>query len=117
MRTRNNMIRFRLSDSEVERFDRLVKKSGLSREAYLRQIIAGLQPRDQPPPDYRLMMRQLYHCGNALNQIARKANALHVIDAQKYDEAYADYRRTVEKITDAVIAPERIKTGASVDAP
>ena len=87
MRTRNNMIRFRLSDTEVERFDRLVKKSGLSREAYLRQIIAGLQPRDQPPPDYRLMMRQLYHCGNALNQIARKANTLQVIDAQKDDEA------------------------------
>ena len=108
------MIRFRLSNSEAARLDRLVKKSGLSREAYLRQIISGLQPRDQPPPDFRLMMRQLYHCGNALNQIARKAHALNVIDAQKYDEAYADYRKAVEKITNAVIVPERIKkTGAS----
>lgn len=102
------MIRFRLSDKEVERLDRLVKKSGLSREAYLRQVISGLQPRNQPPPDFRLMMRQLYHCGNALNQITRKANALHVIDAKKYDEAYADYRKTVEEITDAVISPEQI---------
>ncbi|MBR1852460.1 MAG: plasmid mobilization relaxosome protein MobC [Lachnospiraceae bacterium] len=98
-----------MSDSEVARLDRLVKKSGLSRETYLRQIISGLQPRDLPSPDFRLMMRQIYHCGNALNQIARKAHALNVIDVQKYDEAYADYRRTVEKITDAVIAPERIK--------
>ena len=109
MRTRNNMIRFRLSDSEVAKLDRLVKKSGLSREAYLRQIISGLQPRDMPPPDYRLMMRQLYYCGNSLNQIARKAQALNVIDAQKYEEAYSDYCATVKKITDAVIAPERSK--------
>ena len=103
------MIRFRLSDSEAERFDRLVKKSGLSREAYLRQIISGLQPRDLPPPDFRLMMRQLYYCGNSLNQIARKAHVLNVIDAQKYDEAYADYRKAIEKIIDAVIAPEQIR--------
>lgn len=101
------MIRFRLSDTEVERFDRLVKKSGLSREAYLRQIIAGLQPRDQPPPDYRLMMRQLYHCGNALNQIARKAHAIGVIDVQKYDEAFEDYCAIVEAIQNAVITPEK----------
>ena len=53
----------------------LVTRSGLSREAYLRQIISGLQPRDLPSRDFRLMMRQLYYCGNNLNQIARQVNA------------------------------------------
>ena len=109
MRSRNNEIRFRLNDKELTHLDHLVKKSGLSREAYIRQIIAGLQPRDLPPPDYRLMMRQLYHCGNALNQIARKAHALNVIDVQKFDEAFSDYCRTVARIEDAVIVPEQIK--------
>ena len=109
MRKRNNMIRFRLSDSELERLDRLVQKSGFSREAYIRHIIAGLQPRDLPPPDYRLMMRQVYQCGNALNQIARKAHALNVIDVQKYDEAVRDYHAALTRIEEAVIVPERIK--------
>ena len=108
MRTRNNMIRFRLSDSEVERFDHLVKKSGLSREAYLRQIIAGLQPRDQPPPDYRLFMRQFYSIGNSLNQIARKAHALNVIDTQKYDEEIAKYHDALTRVEEAVICPEKV---------
>ena len=115
MRSRNNEIHFRLNDKELIQLDRLVKKSGLSREAYIRQIITGLQPRDLPPPDYRLMMRQLYHCGNALNQIARKANALNVIDVQKFDEAFSEYCKTVTRIEDAVISPEHIKrAGASV---
>ena len=109
MRTRNNVIRFHLNDKELERFNRLVQKSGLTREAYIRQILSGLQPRDLPPPDYRLMMRQLYHCGNALNQIARKAHALNVIDVQKFDEAMADYCETVCKIQDAVLLPEKIQ--------
>ena len=111
MRTRNNAIRFRLNDAECEKLDRLVRKSGLSREAYLRQIISGLQPRDQPPPDYHPMMRQFYHCGNALNQIARKAHALNVIDAQKYDEAVQLFTDTVNALNRAVLEPERIRHG------
>ena len=55
------------------------------------------------------MMRQVYQCGNALNQIARKAHALNVIDVQKYDEAVRDYHAALTRIEEAVIVPERIK--------
>ena len=111
MRARNNMIRFRLNDKELERFNRLVQRSGLSREAYLRQIISGLQPRDLPSKDFHLMMRQLYHCGNNLNQIARKAHALGVIDVQKYDEAVAMFRDTVRQMNNDYVRPEKINHG------
>ena len=83
MSVRNHDLHLRLNDEEYNKLCKLVVKSGLSREAYLRQIISGLQPRALPPPDFRPMMRQLYACGNALNQIARKAHALGVIDVQK----------------------------------
>ena len=109
MRNRTHLLQVWLNDEEYNTLNRRCEKSGLPKSTYIRQLIHGLQPRDLPPPDFRLMMRQLYYCGNSLNQIARKANALHVIDAQKYEEAYSDYCATVEKITDAVIDPERIK--------
>ncbi len=109
MRTRTHLLQVWLNDEEYNTLNRRCEKSGLPKSTYIRQLIHGLQPRDLPSPDFRLMMRQLYYCGNSLNQIARKAHALNVIDAQKYTEAYADYRKAVEKITDAVIAPERIK--------
>ena len=42
-------------------------------------------------------------CGNHLNQIARKAHALACIDAEKYDEAVAEFREIVEEISRKMI--------------
>ena len=111
MTRRNHDLHLRLNDEEFNKLNTFVTRSGLSREAYLRQIISGLQPRDLPSRDFRLMMRQLYHCGNNLNQIARKAHALDVIDAQKYDEAVEQFRDTVRQMNQDNIQPERIHHG------
>lgn len=51
MRKRNVAVLFRLDRKEAESLDKKVKKSGLSREAYLRQLIQGVVPRDAPLPD------------------------------------------------------------------
>jgi hypothetical protein len=107
MRTRNNDIHFRLSDQELAKLDALVARTNLTRQAYIRQIIFGLKPRDSPPPDFRPMMRQLYYCGNNLNQIARKAHGLGVIDSQKYDEAVLLFRNIVADLNRAILEPER----------
>ena len=48
MRKRNVAILFRLNRKEAEILDKKVKKSGLSREAYLRHLISGVVPRDAP---------------------------------------------------------------------
>ena len=52
MRKRDVAVLFRLNRKEAEALDKKVKKSGLSREAYLRHLIEGAVPRDAPPPDY-----------------------------------------------------------------
>ena len=41
MRKRNVQILFRLDRKEAQEFDKLVKKSGLSRESFLRAMVAG----------------------------------------------------------------------------
>ena len=107
MQNRTIEIKFRLNRKEADALNRRVKKSGLSREAYLRQLINGLVPRDLPPPDYFSMMQALYDVGAALGQIAQKANALGKIDAAHYDEVVGEYRRLVREITAAVILPEK----------
>lgn len=108
MRKRNIAILFRLNRKEAEALDKRVKKSGLSREAYLRQLINGLVPRNAPPPDYYSMMRELHQIGNNLNQIAQKAHVLNVIDVQRYDQEVRKFRQAVEQITAAVVLPEKI---------
>ena len=101
MRKRNVAILFRLNKKEAGVLDKKVKKSGLNREAYLRQLISGVVPRDAPPPDYYSMMRELHKIGNNLNQIAQKAHVLN------YDQEVRKFNEAVRKITEAVILPEK----------
>ena len=107
MRKRNVHIQFWLDRKEAEHLQKLVKRSGLGREAYLRQLIRGVVPRDAPPPDYHAMMRELYRIGN--NLIAAKAHTLQVMDVQRYDEAVKEFRDAVRTITEAVVLPEKRK--------
>ena len=97
---------FRLNRKEAETLDKKVKKSGISREAYLRHLITGVVPKDAPPPDYYSMMRELHKVGNNLNQIAQKAHTLKVIDVKRYDEAVREYEAVVKLIMEAVVMPQ-----------
>ena len=87
--------------------DKLVKKSGLSREAYLRHLICGVVPQDAPPPAYFSMMKELHAIGNNLNQIAQKVHVLNVMDVQRYDENMRLFKEAVRTITNAVLLPRR----------
>lgn len=112
MRKRSIHIQFWLDKSEAQAFDKKVKRSGLSREAYLRHLVSGVVPNDAPPPDYYSMMRELHGIGNNLNQIAQKAHTLNVIDVQRYDEAVRLFEKTVKRITDAVLLPRPLDSGS-----
>ncbi len=107
MRNRNVHIQFWLNKKEAQALDKLVKKSGLSREAYLRHLINGVVPQDAPPPDYFSMMKELHAIGNNLNQIAQKAHVLNVMDVQLYDENMHLFKEAVRTITNAVLLPRR----------
>ena len=105
MRKRNNLIQIWLSDDELGKLSTQAAKCGLSRAAFLRQLICGFQPKELPPPDFYPMMRQLYYCGNNLNQIAKKAHALGVIDAEKYDEALNKIQSMIQELLKLYVTP------------
>ena len=113
MRKRNVHIQFWLDKKETEAFQKKVKKSGLSREAYLRHLVNGLEPQDAPPPDYYAMMRELHGIGNNLNQIAAKAHTLNALDVQRYDENCRKLDEAIKTITAAVILPRPMKSSGS----
>ena len=87
MNNRTIEIKVRLNQKEADTLNERVKKSCLSREAYLRQLINGLVPQDAPPPDYYAMMKELYKIGNNLNQIVYWANATKSINKAELAEA------------------------------
>lgn len=117
MRKRNIRIQFWLYEKEAQRFDKAVKRSGLCRESYLRHLINGLVPTDLPPPDYYSMMKELHAIGNNLNQIARKAHVLNVMDVQRYDENIALLNKAVVDITNAVMLPRKFSASPQSGEP
>ena len=107
MRRRNISVITRLNKKEQQHLKALVKRSGLSQEAYIRHLFNGVIPNDAPSPDYFSMMKELHAIGNNLNQIASKAHRLNVIDVQEYDKAVRLFEKTVKDITNAVITPRK----------
>ena len=77
MRKRNVHIQFWLNRKEAESLDKKVRRSGLSREAYLRHLIDGVVPQDAPPPDYFSMMRELYGIANNGDRGIRRRQRQH----------------------------------------
>lgn len=108
MNHRNIEIKVRLNRKEAEALNKKVKKSRISREAYLRHLINEVVPQDAPPPEYFDFMRELHRVGNNLNQIAQKAHVLNVIDAPRYDAAVRQFEKVVRDITEAVILPRQM---------
>ena len=108
MNNRNIEIKVRLNRKEAEALNKRVKKSRISREAYLRHLINGVVPQDAPPSEYSDFMRELHMVGNNLNQIAQKAHVLNVIDASRYDAAVRQFEKVVRDITEAGILPRQM---------
>ena len=107
MRKRNVHIQFWLDKKEAEAFQKKVKKSGLSREAYLRHLVTGLEPQDAPPPDYYAMMRELHGIGNNLNQIAAKAHTLNALDVHGTTRTAASWTRLSRRLPQRSFCPAR----------
>ena len=107
MTNREIEIKVRLNEKEAEHLNRQVEKCRLSREAYLRHLIAGVVPREAPPPEYFAFMRELHYVGNLLNQIAQKAHVLNVIDVKRYDEGSKQCEAFIREVTAAVILPAK----------
>ena len=110
MPNRNIEIKCRLNRKEADNLNKRAKKSGLSRESYLRQILNGLVPTDTPPPDYFAMMKQLHYIGVNLNQIAQKTHILNVPDVKRYCDNIEMLNKAVVEITNAVMLPRKIES-------
>lgn len=92
-----------MSEKEYKRITRRAKSCGLTKSAYVRQLIVGYEPRESPPADYFVMTRELKEIGNNLNQLAFVANATGLIDEAAYYENVIHLRDALRRIEQAVI--------------
>ena len=98
MRKRDILKTFYVDDKENKRLKQNAKKAGLNESAYIRNLIMGYKPKEQPTENMYEIIKQLQLVGINLNQIARKANALDIIDAPFYKKVYTKWNELAENI-------------------
>ena len=107
MRKRPNRIWCHLSDDELLDFNQKVKKSGLTRQAYIRSLINGYTPKELPSFDYLTMAKQLHSLGNNIHQIAARANATGFFMVNEYEQYMNDVYDAIARIEKAILDPEK----------
>ena len=108
MLKRNIQINFRVNAEEQLLLMQNARKCKLSIAKYLRSLIRGYVPKEQPPVDYKTLIRELHAIGNNMNQIAARANTTGYIAQEAYAENVKKLNAAVLEIQKAVTLPEAI---------
>ena len=111
-RNRKNQVLIRFSDEELQRLDEWSAAANMSRSNYIRQLVAGFQPVEFPPVEYRQVIDELQHIGINMNQLTTKAHSLGFIDEPEYRRNANRVWRIVAELS-AQLARGGIKIGGN----
>lgn len=99
---RNIEIKIRLNRGEMDQLEKNVKKTGMSREGYIRSLINGSTPKELPPMDFYEVMKELRKISSNMNQIAVRANSCGILDKTEYRANAENLQKAIGKIMEAV---------------
>lgn len=102
MARRRIKIDLRLNDDEIERLNNDVQKTGLSREKYLRALIANKQIKNKPPTDLIHVLKELQQINNSLNWIALQASSANSVDADAYWKNVNELKLIIGKLLEVM---------------
>lgn len=98
MRKRDIKKQVWLNEIERKTLKANAKKVGLNESEYIRSLIMGYKPKEQPNEEFYESMNQLRGISINLNQIARKANSLGMIDAPLYKKTCIKLNEFMQQI-------------------
>lgn len=86
MRRRPIVIPLHLNRQELHHLDEQCHRAGLSREEFLRSLVAGIKLHPRPCTHHAELLRQVAGLCNNANQLARVANTYGVADSSAVEE-------------------------------
>ncbi|MBM6694354.1 hypothetical protein H9X87_06215 [Pseudoflavonifractor capillosus] len=69
-------IKIRFLDDELEELNRKVRKTGMSREAYCREVLNGSEVKEGPSADVPLLLREVRQNNVLLDQLVQARGEL-----------------------------------------
>ena len=102
MRTRDCRFLVSLSEKEMSSLMKKVERSGLTRDAYVRSLIAGYEIKETPPVEFFEVLKSLQQINNNMNQIAVKANAKGFVDTASYWQNVRWLQEIISKLMEVI---------------
>ncbi len=109
MRKRDIKKQVWINEKENKMLKSNAKKVGLNESEYIRSLIMGYKPKELPDKKFYQDMDQLRGISINLNQIAKKANSLGMIDAPLYKKNYEKLNEFIQKIKTTYLDIEKEK--------
>ena len=108
MQKRNIKKQTWMNKSEAQSLKSKAKKAGITEAALIRLLVSGYEPKETPDERFFDFMRQLAALGNSMNQIARKANALGLLDAPYYKQQAEMLQRFELDVYEYFMSPDKV---------
>lgn len=102
MRKRNKEIILWLTEEEYARLKERVAKTPLTMQAYLRNVIRNIQPRERVQFDLVEVLKKLQRIGTNMNQIAFTANSLNFVDTAAYWENVESLKSAMRELREVI---------------
>lgn len=98
-------IHIRLTREEAADLKRKAKICGITQSTLLRILLKDYEPREKPDDRFYEVMRQMSAIGNSLNQLARKANSLELLDGAEYKRQLEKFNRFQNQVEKEFLSP------------
>ena len=106
MRKRGVRIWARLTEDELEAITHRIRKTGLSREAYIRSVLLGSVPREKPDERFYAIMGDLAVIARNAGQLAKNAAELG-IDALALQREADNWGRFQLEVRQKFLMPDK----------
>ena len=98
MRKRFIRIEVMLNEEEHQKLMSDISKEGTTYSDHIRKLIMNVELKEKPDYEFYNKMKELTKIGTNLNQLARKANSLDIIDQDEYKKQAEEWHRFSNKV-------------------
>jgi len=108
MKKRNIRVTVRLSEEEYAKHESRRIKTGLSREAYIRNALDGIVLKEKPDERFFEAIKGIAGIANNVNQLARIANASGSIQTHMLQTEAEKWSKLQTGIREVLLLPEKM---------
>lgn len=107
MRNRRIKKQIWLNDEEDYILKTRSEAVGMTASDYIRKLLVGYKPKEKPPEEFYVAIKNIRAIGNNINQIARMANARGVVDMLRFNKEVDKLDQLIIDIKNKYLRPEK----------